>query len=132
MPRTGPRLPGPSNGERRVPSTEGLRKLDLHMQKKESGPFPYSRCKNELKVGQKPKYKSPNRSSCRGSAQRVSMRMWVPSRASLSRLRIRPCHELCCSCRCSSDWTPSLGTSTCRGCSPEKTRQDKTRKELKA
>ena len=26
---------------------------------------------------------------------------------------------------CSSDWTPSLGISTCHGCSPKKTKKDK-------
>ena len=65
--------------------------------------------------------------------------MWVPSLASLSGLRIQHCHELWCrsktwlrshiavavaqaSC-CSSDWTPSLRISICRGCGPRKKRQ---------
>ena len=58
--------------------------------------------------------------------QLVSVRMWVPSLASLSRLRIRHCRELWCRLRalvavavagsCSSDSAPSLGTSICQGC----------------
>ena len=60
----------------------------------------------------------------------------VRSLASLSGLRIRHCHALWCRSQTrlgsgvavavveagsySSDWTPSLGTSICRGCSPKK------------
>ena len=35
----------------------------------------------------------------------VSMRMWVPSLATISGLRIHCCRELRCRCRCSSDST---------------------------
>ena len=31
----------------------------------------------------------------------------------------------------SSDWTPSLGTSTCRGCGPGKRQKEKKKKEKK-
>ena len=64
------------------------------------------------------------------------MRLQVQSLASISGLRIRHCHELWCSSQTwlrsgaavalaqaggySTDWTPSLGTSTCRGCGPKK------------
>ena len=62
-------------------------------------------------------------------------RGWVWSLASISGLRIQRCPELCCrsqmclgsgvavavaqACGCSSDSTPSLGTSICHGYSPE-------------
>ena len=71
--------------------------------------------------------------------QLVSMR--VPSLASLSGLRIRPCLELWCRSQTqlgsgsdvavavasnySSDWTPSLGPSICCNCSPKKTKNKK-------
>ena len=67
--------------------------------------------------------------------QLVSMRMQVPSLASLSRLRIQCCYELWCRSQmqlrspvavavavassCSSDSTPGLGTSICCRCSPK-------------
>ena len=66
----------------------------------------------------------------------VSTRMRIPSLTSLSGLRIWHCCGLWCmlqtwlgSCvavavvwagSCSSDSTPSLGTSICRGCGPKK------------
>ena len=77
-------------------------------------------------------------SSCRGSAvmNLRSMRMQVQSLALLSGSEIRCCHELWCrsqawlrsciavavvqACSCSSNSTPSLGTSMCRGCVPKK------------
>ena len=65
-----------------------------------------------------------------------TMRLEVRSLASLSGLRIWHCHELWCRSQtrltsdvavvvvyassCSSDWTPSLGTSICHGCGPKK------------
>ena len=65
--------------------------------------------------------------------QLETMRLWVRSLASLSASRIGRCRELWCrsksrlgSCvavavveagSCSSDSTPSLGTSTCHRCS---------------
>ena len=60
------------------------------------------------------------------------MRLQVPSLASLRGLRIWHCQELphrilhCCNCgygvghSCSSDLTPSPGTSTCHGCDHRK------------
>ena len=67
-----------------------------------------------------------------------SMRLWVRSLASFSGLRIGCCCELGCRSQtrlrsgiavsvvsagsCSSDLTPSLGTSMCCGCSPKKTK----------
>ena len=73
------------------------------------------------------------------------MKLQVPSLASLSGLRIRCCRELWCrsqawlrSCIAvavawagsnNSDWTPSLGTSICRGYSLKKTK-DKKKKEI--
>ena len=62
------------------------------------------------------------------------MRTQVRSQALLSGLKIRCCRELWCRSQlgsrvaaalvqdngCSSDWTPSLGTSTCHGCGPKK------------
>ena len=69
-------------------------------------------------------------------ARLVSMRMWVPPLVSLSGLRIWVCRELLHRWQmwlrsdgavaaveagsCSSDSTPSLGTSICRRCSSEK------------
>ena len=66
----------------------------------------------------------------------VSMRMWVPSLASLSGSGIWSCHELWCRSQMqlgywvavavavasnySSDLTPSLGTSICCRCGPKK------------
>ena len=63
-----------------------------------------------------------------------TMRLQVPSLASLSGLRIQRCCGLWCRSqtwlrsgvavavvqadRYSSDWTPSLGTSLCLGCGP--------------
>ena len=74
------------------------------------------------------------------------MRMWVHSLASLSGLRIQGCCEPWCrsqtrlgSCvavavvqagSCSSDWTPSLGTSTCHGSGPRKGRKTKKKVHL--
>ena len=71
----------------------------------------------------------------------VSMRMWVPSLASLNGSGIRCCHELWCRLQiwpgsrvavavavassCSSDSTPSLGTSICCGCGPKKQKKEK-------
>ena len=71
--------------------------------------------------------------------QLVSMRMWVRSLAPLSVLGIWCCRELWCRSQMwlwsgvavavvsassySSDSTPSLGTSICRGCSPKKQQQ---------
>ena len=76
-----------------------------------------------------------------------SMRMKVQSLASLSGLRIWHCHELWCrlqmwlgscvavavvlACSCSSDSTPSLGTSICHGCGRRKDKKDKNKKEKK-
>ena len=71
------------------------------------------------------------------------MRLQVQSLASLSRLRIRCCRELGCGLQtqlgtrvavaqagsCSSDSTPSLGTSVCHRCGPKtKTEQNKKNK----
>ena len=63
-------------------------------------------------------------------------RLWVRPLALLSGLRIWHCCELWCRWQtwlesgiavavveagsCSSDWTPSLGTSICHGCGPKK------------
>ena len=65
-----------------------------------------------------------------------NLRLWVQSLASLSGLRIRHCHKLWCRSQmrlgsgvavalgqagsCSSNWTPSLGTSTYHRCGPKK------------
>ena len=73
------------------------------------------------------------------------MRMQVPFLALLSGLTIRHCHELWCGSQtwlrslvavavavvgsCSSDSTPSLGTSTCLRCSPEKQKRFRRFKE---
>ena len=63
----------------------------------------------------------------REQTQRVSMRMWVPSLALISGLRIWHCCELWCrvqtrlgSGSCSSDSTPSPGTSLGRACGPKR------------
>ena len=66
----------------------------------------------------------------------ATMRLQVQSLVSLSGLRVWCCHELWCRLQTwlrshvavamvynrgySSDWTPSLGTSICRECGPEK------------
>ena len=66
----------------------------------------------------------------------VTIRLWVWSLASLNRLRIWHCPELCCKSQmrlgsgivvtvvqagsCSSDSTPRLGTSICHRCGPKK------------
>ena len=71
-----------------------------------------------------------------------TMRLWVQSLASFSGLRIWQCHELWCtsqmwprsgvtvavavSSSCSSDSTPSLGTSICCGFSPKKEKKKKS------
>ena len=64
----------------------------------------------------------------------VSMRMWVPSLLSPQGLGVRCCCGLWCrletwlgSCvgSCSSDLTPSLGTSTCCWCGPRKQKRKK-------
>ena len=69
------------------------------------------------------------------------MRLWVWSLASLNGLRTRRCCEPWCKSQTwlgsgiavavvyaggyNSNWTPSLGTSICRGCSPRKDKKDK-------
>ena len=65
------------------------------------------------------------------------MRTRVQCLASLRGLRIRHCHELWCRSQmwhcmavvqtnsCSSNSTPSLGTSICHGCGPKKTKKKK-------
>ena len=74
------------------------------------------------------------------------MRLQVPSLALLSGLRIRPCRELWCRSQtqlrsgvavalawaggCSSNWTPGLGSSTCRGIGPRKGKKTKKKKDL--
>ena len=74
--------------------------------------------------------------------QLISTRMWVQSLALLSGSGIWHCHELWCRLQtqlrthiavamvwagsCSSDSTPSLGTSICSGCSPKKQNKNKT------
>ena len=74
-----------------------------------------------------------------------TLRLHVPSLASLSGLRIRCCREPWCwsqtqlgSCVAvavvedgsySSDSTPSLGMSICRGCSPKKTKKRKKKRK---
>ena len=75
------------------------------------------------------------------------MRLWVWSLASVSELRIRRCCELRCRSQTqlgsgvavaaaqaggySSDWTPSLGTSICHGCSTKKTKRQKKKRKKK-
>ena len=77
--------------------------------------------------------------------QLASMRMQVPSLASLSALRIWHCHELWCMSQtqlrshvavavvqagsCSSNLTPSLGTSICCGYGPKKKKKKKEKKK---
>ena len=74
------------------------------------------------------------------------MRTRVLSLAPLSGLRIWYCRELWCRSQkwlrsriamalawaggCSSNWIPSLGTSTCHGCSPKKTERQKRKKKI--
>ena len=76
--------------------------------------------------------------------QVVSLRMQVRS---LALLRNQRGQELCCRSQtwlgfhiavaipqasgCSSDWTPSLGTSLCHGCGPKKTKKTKQTKQTK-
>jgi len=73
------------------------------------------------------------------------MRIWVQSLALLSGLRIRCCCELWCRLQiwlgsyiamamvqagnCSSDLTPSLGTSICLRCDPKKQKKKKKKEE---
>ena len=73
------------------------------------------------------------------TTQLVSMRTWIQPLASLSGLRILCSPELWCRLQtwlrsgvavavveagnCNSDSTPSLGTSICHRCGPEKTKQ---------
>ena len=92
------------------------------------------------------KEKSSHRSSCHCTAEKHiqlgTMRLRVQSLTSLTRLRIPHCHELWCgsqmrlrsgiavavaqaSC-CSSNQTPSLGTSTCCECGPKKQKKKKS------
>ena len=75
------------------------------------------------------------------------MSLLVQSLALLSGLRIRHCHELWCRLQMrlgsraavalaeagsySSDWTPSLETSICRGFGPKKQNKTKQNKNLK-
>ena len=70
------------------------------------------------------------------------MRMQVRSLASISGLRIWCWHKQWCRSQtqlrsdvavavveassCSSEWTPSLGTSICHGCGPEKKKEKKS------
>ena len=91
----------------------------------------------ELPAGWKSEFASDSKGAVPVEAkwrwiQRVSMRMRVPSLASLSGSGVRCCHELwcrsrswcCCGCgvgrSCSSGLTPSLGTSIRHGCGPKK------------
>ena len=76
------------------------------------------------------------------------MRTQVRSLALLSALRIQHCHELWCRSQTrlwsrvamavvqagsySSDWTPSLGSSICHRCGPEKTEDKKKKKSFRA
>ena len=85
--------------------------------------------------------KGEPRSSHRGSVVNEPMRLQVPSLVSLSGLRIQHCRELWCRTQMqfgsyvavavakasgySSNKTPSLGTSMCRGSGPQKTRQER-------
>ena len=73
------------------------------------------------------------------------MKMQVQSLDSLSGLRIWYCRELWCKQQmrlgsrvavavaqagsCSSEWTPSLGTSMCRRCSPKRQKDQKKKKK---
>jgi len=88
--------------------------------------------------------KRNSRSSFIAQRKRIrlgTMRLQVPSLASLSGLRIRLCCDLWCRSQSrlgsrvavavavaeaggySSDWTPSLGTSMCCRCGPQKTKR---------
>ena len=69
------------------------------------------------------------------------MRLWVRSLISLSGLRIQRCCELWCRAKMWlgsgiavnvvwADPTPSLGTSICRGCGPNKREKNKTKQKL--
>ena len=78
------------------------------------------------------------------------MKMQVPSGASVSGLRIWHCHELWCGLQtwlrslvavavavavagsCSSDSTPSLGTSICHKSSPRNRKKTKKKKKKKS
>ena len=80
--------------------------------------------------------------------QLETMRFQVQSLASFSGLRIWHCHDLRCRSQtwlgsgiavavavvqagsCSSDQTPSLGTSICCGCGPKKTKDKKKKKSI--
>ena len=78
----------------------------------------------------------------RKGIQLVTMRLRVGSPASLTGLRIRRCQELGCRSQmhlgsgvavtvadgCSSDWTPSLGTSICRESGPRNGKKTKKKK----
>ena len=75
-----------------------------------------------------------------------TMSLRVRFLALLGGLRIRHCHELWCRLQTrlgsgiamalakaiswSSDWTPRLGTSMCRGCGPKKTKKDQKKKKV--
>ena len=74
-----------------------------------------------------------------------TMWFWVQSLALLSELKIWCCHELWCRSQswlgsgvavtvaqvnsCSSNQTPSLGTSICHGCGPKKTKDKEKKRE---
>ena len=80
----------------------------------------------------------------RKQIQLGTMRLMIRSLVSLSELRIRRCRELWCRLGSgvavalakagsySSDWTPSLRTSVCRGCDPKKTKNTKKKKRRRA
>ena len=85
-------------------------------------------------------------SSRRGTAETNLIRNHEVAGSILSGLRIRGCCELWCRSQtwlgsgvaealvkagsCSSDWTPSLGTSIYHGCSPEKTKKQQQKKPI--
>ena len=46
------------NGERKIFSKMVIGKVNIHMQRNEVGPVPYTIYKNELKMDQKPKCKT--------------------------------------------------------------------------
>ena len=46
------------SGRKTVSSTNGAGKLDIYMQKNETGPLPYKTCKNLLKIDERYKYKA--------------------------------------------------------------------------
>ena len=87
-----------------------------------------------------PASKSPHRGSA--ATKQTSMHEDERSLVSVNRLTIQCCCELWCRSqvrlrsrvvvavvlvgRCSSNSTPSLGTSICRGCGPKKTKQHNT------